>query len=329
VSPRETFGNAVLLPEGSSVFRTLQFPDGRRAFAQDYSYYRYIAEDLIRHSAVVLAVRAAGAEHIAAALAPPIRARMKRVDRRSRIGDRARAVLAPVAEDIGVKFRGPAVWHQSEDVDGELAVALLSLSSALERLLLGITDQLHVAVDVDGAAAAVEALRGGCSSSYARANLAILDGVLATYEPVDVPALVARPNAPEDLTRHFVRFVEDETYRELSHEAHLLGVPAKVRRAVALMRRRSEDLLRKPNVQDVVDAGTETLSLATQIPSASASTISRLLGDTRYLPPLVSLAGADGRARTAWREDAPEFLHPHPDLAGAELTHDPPFEFKV
>jgi hypothetical protein len=65
------------------------------------------------------------------------------------------------------------------------------------------------------------------------------EAIFATYEPLKTPGLRTRSGIEIDHVRAFSAFVTDETYREMAHEAGLLGVPAKATLAVLSIRRKA------------------------------------------------------------------------------------------
>ena len=77
----------------------------------------------------------------------------------------------------------------------------------------------------------VQRLSRAVQTPASRANLAILEGIFRTYRPYDVASLTFRSDARPQLAERFQQFVEDETYREMSRDAGLLGLPAKMTHA--------------------------------------------------------------------------------------------------
>jgi hypothetical protein len=68
--------------------------------------------------------------------------------------------------------------------------------------------------------------------------------------PEGVDTELARSGIEIDRVRAFSAFVTGETYREMAHEASLLGVPAKATLAVLSMRRKVAELLSRPKIAD-------------------------------------------------------------------------------
>ncbi len=97
----------------------------------------------------------------------------------------------------------------------------------------------------------------------------------------------------------------------MSHEAGLLGMPAKATLAVLGMRRKCAELLAHPKVADLFEAGTQSLAVVTKDVALKPSLLGRLLSpDSDYLPPLVNLAPASTRAHTEWQAASPRCGYP-------------------
>ena len=147
--------------------------------------------------------------------------------------------------------------------------------------------------------------------------------------PEGVDTELARSGIEMDRVRAFSAFVTGETYREMAHEASLLGVPAKATLAVLSMRRKVAELLSRPKIADMYEAGTQAVGVATKVSPPKKPLVERLLTpDAEYLPPLVDLADAAARARTDWANAAPPARVPQSIAstfyAGGQVTIAPP-----
>ena len=97
----------------------------------------------------------------------------------------------------------------------------------VETLLLGMDAGLEIDLDLERLVGAVRLLRSRSSSSSARANLAVLEGILNSYVASEVPSLV-RYSTGAELVEVFSELVEDESYRRMAASANGLGIPDQV-----------------------------------------------------------------------------------------------------
>jgi hypothetical protein len=301
--------NAILLPTSGPPLRPLVFSDGSRGASLDASYLQFIVEELIRFSAVDLAIDPSSAFYGSVDLLPPsFRRRIRKVDKNRLAREKTFFILAPVYKALGMEFplfRG--VLEIPNGIDHELAHAILLLTLGLERFLIGSDHRVQVDIDLEIMLAALAVLMTHVHNMEARANLVTFEGVLRTYRPFQVPSLVVRPDPNHDLSRRFQEFVEDETYRYLSREAGLLGFPSRATHAVITMRRAISELLAKPRFQDAAELTSQAVTASTALPT-STSRIQRLLAPQSFLPPLVSLQDAHARAAEQWAATAPPFI---------------------
>jgi hypothetical protein len=308
----------VLLPE-SVPMRPFETEDGRRGMVRDLSYLEFAVEALIAQSAVRLAVCPASSFYDDFSFLPhALRSRIVKVDTNSEAYEKAFAVLLPVITEHGIKISGEAsVFESTSEMDSRITNALCRALIDLRRLLVGITHRCQVPLDPAAMLSAIDVLRASVTTPDARGNLAAIEGILNAYEPLATPSLHVRHGIEIDRVRAFSRFASDETYRAMSHEAGLLGIPAKATLAVLGMRRKCAELLARPKVADLDTQRTSARSAhfpaARRHVEAVASThiTSVLISRSRHrfqrrhqperrFPPLVLRMARHSRQRHRW-----------------------------
>jgi hypothetical protein len=126
--------NRILLPPSVPELRRLLLPDGRRVASQDASYLLFIVEDLIRYSAVELAIEPESVFYDSIDLLPkPYRTRIARVDKHSVAREKTLAVLRPIAAELGVPHP-LGVIHLAPDADTDALHALAELIGVPARM---------------------------------------------------------------------------------------------------------------------------------------------------------------------------------------------------
>jgi hypothetical protein len=272
--------------------------DGRFRWVgtRDASWLEFVVEELLGHSAARVALEHGNAYYSAVPLLPrALRGRAIQIDPSGEAAEMADAVLNTISDE------GLSTWD---------------LEHSLSRLLLGLKCRVQVEVDPAEMLQAVEKLRDEVMTSDARATLAVIQGIVRTYEPVEMPVMVFRPGAASDQSRLFARFVEDSTYREITREAGMLGIPTHMTMALIRLRRLVEDFMSKPRVEDSLELGFQSVQVATHIPTTKVGALGRLVAKANYMPPLVSLDEIRKRANSAWLKAKPPFVPLDPKLAG-------------
>jgi hypothetical protein len=101
--PPEPPDNAILLPRVAPELRLLILPDGTRVASQDASYLPFIIEELIRFSAVELAIDPGSQFYAATASLPhAFRKRIRKVDEAQVAREKTYAILNPVCMALDV-----------------------------------------------------------------------------------------------------------------------------------------------------------------------------------------------------------------------------------
>jgi|GEM_PF-3622825 len=302
----------VLLP-GDAPMRPYRTADGKQGGVVDLSYLEFVVEALIAQSATNLAVSPESRYYEDHQFLPEsLRTRICKVDKDAEAYEKAYAVLLPAIKETGITVHGQGNAFQVPDgTDMLLATAVSQLLIDLRMLLVGIAHRCQLPLDKQSMLSGLKLLQKGLSKPDSRANLAFIEGLLALYEPADIPGLHGRVGVESDHVRAFSQFVTDETYRAMSREAGLLGVPARATVALLSMRRKLAELLTHPKVADLYEAGTTSVEIATKMPTPKSPLLARLLNpDAGYLPPLVDLSAATARAQSDWVSVGPPLRVP-------------------
>lgn len=297
----------VLLPGGAPM-RRYEASDGTLGLVSDHSYLAFLIEALIAQSAVSIAVHPLSNFYSDLDDLPvSLRSRIRKVDTRSEAYEKSYAVCSPIIDEMGIVVHGMGTAFQApKGVDHELLPAFVLLLMGLQKFLIGVEHRCQVPIDATRMIAALRLLRDNLKGSDGRANLASIEGIFAAYEPLTTPGLHMRSGVDIDRVRAFSAFVTDETYRQMSRASGMLGVPARATLAVLQMRRCAAELLNRPNIADMYEAGAQAVGVATKGIPPKKPLVERLLRpDAEYLPPLLDLSDVTAGARADWATAAP------------------------
>jgi len=246
------------------------------------------------------------------AVHPSLRKRIVPVDVDHASEKTLRAIVAPIAEEVGLKTESlPSSYtYLGKEPAKPIARAIQVLLSFLPAWLLGLHAKAQVDINVAATRQAIAVLRRSLNSPHGLANLAALEGILATYQETTVKAVQLQSTATGKHLSLFRDFLEDEVYLSLSSEAHNLGYPTRFKRAATLLARHARDLLRKPFAKTSADLSSRAISTATQLPLPDSDTCQSLLS-SGYLPPIISLKEPLARSRRDWERVSPDPVFPY------------------
>lgn len=304
---------ATVLVPAAAVMREVVLPNGARGASQDASYYEFLAGALIGQSALRLAVSPRSNLYGSIDILPQVmRDRIIVVDRNSEVWEKVAAVLEPVYRDIGMapEARG-SVFRTGAGSPSEVSGAAVSLTANLEVFIVGAENRLQIELSPTNVLQCVATLRSVVTSPEARAALASIEGIFQVYSALDTPALTFKSDTAADHVQQFARFVTDETYRQMSRQSALLGIPARATHALLRIRRFAGELLSRPGMADVIELSSRPIEVATHIPVPTPSVVARMLNpEPRYLPPLLNLQLAREKSVADWRSANPSFIPP-------------------
>ena len=297
----------VLLPE-IGIRRNIG-TDSYRGPIQDYSIASYQITELIAHGAieVYLDDRWREDEIFDKNVAEELRKRIKFIDKDQDIRMKAVAFLKPIAESLGNEFMGAELKWYVPKIASEKA--LHSLYRDVYYLFLGLESHALIGLNLEQMIANSEFLLGKVLGSKSKQNLALLLGLLRSYEATSISSLKMISGASGELVGLFTQFVEDEAYKELSHQHYNLGIRDKIKRSKTEISRLTKKLLKKPFAKDVVDVTSKGISVSTGVPMPSSSILDNIVFDS-YLPPIGDINGCLARAWIRWANDDPEIVVP-------------------
>jgi hypothetical protein len=296
--------NRVLLHE-PPFFRQIE---GRKAWIRDASSFPFIIEEIISVGAIGVAIPAESLSSFALdTLFPPLKRRIKIVDKDLGIAQMDRTIRQPINQEFGLKRLDTLAITFEKEISRDVQDAVCCLEARWYHFLLGLEYGLQIDVEIERLKQAVVLLRNHAKTPNARATLATFAGILASYEPHEVGVIEMVPVAQDELVQVFETFLEDETYRAMSEEFHDLGFAHRLKTRLSRIGTLSKRLVHKKVFKNIVDLGTKSVTAATKIPLPEAELGERLL-KKKYLPPAISLKRALKRAHDAWEKSGCEFV---------------------
>lgn len=164
--------------------------------------------------------------------------------------------------------------------------------------LLASRERMHLDFPLRQVRRALNRLLKDLRSSEARANVATLAGVFASYRADDVAALEIRSGLPESAANQIMALFEDELYKEMSAGGWLMGLLARVDHAFVVFSRCARQIASSSLFKPIVGLTSKMINAATHIPTPD-SEIGSLIAARGFMPPIVQLANS--------RRDAPYF----------------------
>jgi hypothetical protein len=277
----------------------------------DYSIIPFMIEELVSFGAseFALDLPQEDFEYLTQQFSVAFRKRLFAAPKEKVIGQ-LNAIMGPVFEEYDIKpFAGVGLGFCSGQMNDLSHAAVSSLYFGLCDFLLGLEHELHVDVDVESLRLVSNTVRIRSRNPRTRAHMAILEGILSSYQPTKLEAVELRSCASDQVVSLFSQFVEDETYQLLSKEAHAFGIPARLKRARGAFTRLSRQMLTKPAFKSILNLGSRMITAATHVPAPDTDLASSLFSKP-FLPPIVSLSNARERALASYRNSNPEFLPP-------------------
>lgn len=301
--------NRVLLENVGFMRPVLRFEGRLKSLIKDGSALTYQIEELIALGAMEIALETTPMHKaFRDSLSPGIRKRVCLIDPEGIVFQRVLAMMAPIAEEFDLKLdRGAIGYYKSLKKPVSNASKVLYFS--LYAFLLGIENQLQIDIDLPAFQFSVHLLRQELRNPKGRGLVSMLEGLLATYEPVSITTTTIRSTAAEQLIKLFEEFVQDETYCYLSEQSNKLGFPQRAKRAITLVGRYAKKLVTKPAFRNVADLSAKGITIATQVPLPDSEMCETLIS-SGFLPPVVSLENAMHSAHKLWQTQKPEIVLP-------------------
>src|SRR5262249_10881071 len=143
------------------------------------------------------------------------------------IGRVVGAILTPVIREFRIDtdgFRSFRVDTPSASIGGHVAV----VASNLYQFLVAMKNRLQVDLDLPRFLSATEVVRLASKDPEGRMTLAVIEGLLKSYRPLNLDCVDLLPTATPRAAELFAQFVEDHSYQSISIQASALGYPEHV-----------------------------------------------------------------------------------------------------
>ena len=163
---------------------------------------------------------------------------------------------------------------------------------------------LQVALDIKRMRTAVMTLLKASQTPDSIANLTTIAQVLSTYRPHRVGAVKMISEAPGRMVEFFQDLVDLPLYQELSHSVWAMG---RVGKAGASATDVTQAARRLAEQQEALRFGRSAAFIPSERLHLSNSTAAEYL-NLNYFPPIISFKKALDKARTNWKQLAPELV---------------------
>lgn len=305
-----------MAPEEGNVFGCVLFDDapffrsfGKSRRRRDASSWPFIVEELIAFGATDIDIPRISLALYAVDLLPnSLRKRIRIIDKKRAILKSSDLFFSPIAEDFGFKVGGMSLSRTDMgEVPHELDLAVVDLYFSMYSFFLGLEYQLEIDVDINIMAQSTNVLRTKARNPESRARLAVLTSLLNCYGSLSVDSIVLKPDSDVKIVELFSEFVQDETYRQISRSFHELGYPARLDRSLTIIKRLATKLVTQTPFKQIIDIASRLISAASSLPVPD-SKLGASLVRKKYLPPIVPVRQAMGRAREAWEKADTPFI---------------------
>ncbi len=289
--------------------REYDIENGHKGASRDGSFIPYIVEELISRSAyqVVFDTRS---ESFINSIPSALKDRVDWVD--SNISwKKSTEYLTPLFEELSIISEGPAYrfYKENPNSDDKNNLGILSnIHGDLAKLFLSIDENLQIDIDILSLKKSLTQARITIRNPEGRARIAVLQGIIESYQNVESPCIIAIPTAPEIIVEHFQRLSCDTHYLELSRNAKQIGYLEKSKYSIERMRRNISDLLKSKIFRKGFNQSAKAISLAIQIHIPETEVAESLLS-RGYLPPIISLFEPLSKALKQWEKHSPELIH--------------------
>ena len=193
---------------------------------QDFSILLLMIEELISFGAIELALDFVPGEFptLLERVPAPLRNRLRFVGNPS-LRNNVETMLSPVYEEFGIEslHGGFGLKFKSVGQPPGLGDLVGIVWSSLYDFLVGAKNCLQIDIDLAAFRAAVRELRCCSRNPGSRANLAVLEGILRSYQGRQVECIGLRSSASSEAVALFDHFAGIESY-EISLELHTASV---------------------------------------------------------------------------------------------------------
>ena len=300
--------NETEIKEGN-VFGCVLFDDAPfykssgKSRRRDASSWPFIVEELIAFGATDIAIPQISLALYAMDVLPnSLKKRIRVIDKKQATLKSSNLFFSPIAEDFGLKV---GAWSLSRSGTGavpdELELVVVDLYFNMYAFFLGLEYQLEIDININSIKQSTKVLRAKARDPESRARLAVLTGVLNCYGPLSVDSIVLKPDSNVKIVELFSEFVQDETYRQMSRSFYDLGYPARLERSITIIKRLGKKLVTQAPFKQIIDVSYRLIAAASSLPVPD-SKLGASLVRKKYLPPIVPVRQATGRAKEAWEK---------------------------
>jgi hypothetical protein len=276
--------------------------DEQVVVAPDFSTFAYMLEEYITLATVRIVIPASSPEAKRLADLPLLlQKRVTLIDDApereavSRLLYPVRAELGVQETDDGKQLRCP------KGMPPEAKYRITVVHRFLFRLAAGFNHGVQVSISPEDTQNVLRNLRGELHNENARAILAQIEGILASYGKVTFESPHPNVTAPPELIALFDRLLNDPDYLQLSDAVSDLALPQKRRAALSRVRDCGRKLVTNGLVAKGWNYAGNVVKAWTGVPVPEADTLLSLISGQNF-PVLVDLRPARKRAIEAWLE---------------------------
>jgi hypothetical protein len=290
----------------NGFWRPEQKPDGAIVLRNDESRIPIVLEACLATGVSRVAIPAwSGLAVEVPGLAPDLQRLVVLVDEDGRAFRKLHSFLAPVREEFGIDY--------SVDFCVPVMIGtprLASLHGALFHtfvylldFFLGIEHGLQVSTDPRQMIHVIKDVLAQSRDPSSRVRLSFLVGVLQTYRRTEIDGLRGHASNQATHVQQFLELLEDSTYRDLSRQAHLWGIPEHSKRALTHFQRFAKRLLTDSPIARSLRLGRQVVTTTTGISLPDDDSLGALLA-SGYVPAMVDMAPVWKHAQSSLRGSA-------------------------
>lgn len=214
-------------------------------------------------------------------------------------------ILKPVVEDMNAEFNQ---YGQLRSKNHNKKVSVLTsppgfnlFINDLTKFLIGLEYKLQIEINLHRIKKILNQLKNEfCKSPNSRLNLSILLGIFNSYQACSFSTIKYKSTINEDFSLIFEEFLNDTTYNEMSMNAHLWGIPEKLKKSMSSFKILSKQMLRKPAFKQFLNYGSKVISTATKTPVPDSELAESILKH-EYLPVIIDFVSeVETRAFNNW-----------------------------
>ena len=296
--------NTILLPKASSGL--VEYTKGNnQVISVDFSVLPFFLESLICSGASKVAVTYLPS-HVIEKLPKPLQNRLILLGKDQAMSE-FDVIMQPLSEEFKLEIKVSSVRSKiSNNSNPEVSEAILHFVHYLYPFLIGIENNLQIDLNISEFILASNKLRQLCRSSESRTHIAMIEGLLSTYNENEIDSLYPRLTGDRpELMKLFYDFLHEKEYLMYSEQNFSLGFPKKLKRAKLKIKHLVKTLMEKEKFKILYDYSSKLVKVATKIPLPDSNAAQSLL-KKQYLPPVISLGEIMLNAERNWAHLRPD-----------------------